>query len=164
MPPRFGRKIGDRCSGCNHGNLIPVLREIMPVRNGAQPAGNILDPVIERLACHLCSMSFEAADRGRPIREVREETFGQPFENPLHQPNCCELCEGTTHKRATHFPHGGAPVVHYLHCTACHTVLWTFDAPEIVKPEESAPAPVMKRLEPVTGQNAVIKKPSIALA
>lgn len=72
-------RLGDDCLICGlmggHGTLIAVARDV-PVkdRHGRQRTpGHLIDPVLDRVACGTCGVSYESPDRGRYIRELEAE-------------------------------------------------------------------------------------------
>lgn len=142
MPPRGGRSIGDKCF-CLNGVLIPVLNDTMRIRKKSPRAGHVIDPMIERLACSTCGLNYESVDRGKPIKECREERLMVPFVNPKRFPETCQVCGWEEHGRSTRHGRDGDPDRHYLHCASCHTILWVFSE----KPE--APSRVTEARQPI---------------
>lgn len=120
-----GLRMGDECDDCrrNEGEL-GRLRPVLNYRESA--IGVRPEPILERLACSRCCRSYEAADRGKSLIELRKAQLPK-FKNPRKRPKECPTCKTQLLVANTNQCTCGrltGPTVHFLVCGVCNCVAW----------------------------------------
>lgn len=127
MPAKAtGKRPGDLCPGCKEGRLTVRTKD-----HSDEPADFMRVVIghrykhwttITRLVCGSCSGVYEAADRGKDVKEVLEAQL-KGFENPTEMPTVCGTCGGELADQE-----GGEPddflAPRFRSCEACLTVAW----------------------------------------